>query len=537
MSYVALYRKFRPAVFDDVKGQEAIVTTLKNQIRLERTQHAYLFCGTRGTGKTTVAKILARAVNCEHPVDGNPCGECETCRHIASGTSMNVIEIDAASNNGVDSIREIIDEVRYRPPSGKFKVYIIDEVHMLSTGAFNALLKTLEEPPDYVMFILATTEANKIPITILSRCQRYDFKRIDTMTICARLADLSAREGNAVEEAALQSIARAADGSMRDALSLLDQCLAFQTGDVLTHDQVLDVLGAVDTCVYDDVLKAIIEGNASAALKLYETMIDNGRENNQFVTDFIWYLRDLLMIRAAGPGREAPVEASKERLSEMASVAALTSEDSLMRYIRVLSELTNELRYAVNKRVLTEIAIIRLCRPQMSAGTDALTDRIRLLEEKLEELMNRPFDPSLVMASAGGAPVVEEAEEEEPEEAPVAAPEDLQAVAREWDRILNDVARKHKAAAHITKQLGQLRFDPEKAASTIFVGYKDEIAAKYAEDEEFKTAIKWAIRRILKVEVEVNLYVMKEKRPELRLLTVDEQLKRINMPIEIEKEI
>ena len=226
MSYTALYRKFRPAEFEDVKGQDHIVTTLKNQIRSGRIGHAYLFCGTRGTGKTTVAKIFARAVNCEHPVDGSPCGECDMCRNIASGAYMNVVEIDAASNNGVDNIRSIREEVEYRPAQGRYKVYIIDEVHMLSIGAFNALLKTLEEPPEYVIFILATTEVHKIPVTILSRCQRYDFRRITIDTITARLKELMIKEQVEVEERAVRYIAKAADGSMRDALSLLDQCIA-----------------------------------------------------------------------------------------------------------------------------------------------------------------------------------------------------------------------------------------------------------------------------------------------------------------------
>ena len=225
MSYTALYRKFRPDEFEDVKGQDAIVRTLKNQINADRIGHAYLFCGTRGTGKTTVAKIFAKAVNCEHPVDGSPCGECAMCRSIAAGTSMNVIEIDAASNNGVDNIREIREEVTYRPTEGKYKVYIIDEVHMLSIGAFNALLKTLEEPPEYVIFILATTEVHKIPITILSRCQRYDFHRITAATIKKQLSDLMEQEHVDTEDKALEYVARMADGSMRDALSLLDQCL------------------------------------------------------------------------------------------------------------------------------------------------------------------------------------------------------------------------------------------------------------------------------------------------------------------------
>ncbi|MDE7251036.1 MAG: DNA polymerase III subunit gamma/tau, partial [Lachnospiraceae bacterium] len=223
MSYTALYRKFRPAAFEDVKGQDHIVTTLRNQIKAERIGHAYLFCGTRGTGKTTIAKIFAKAVNCENPREGSPCGECAICRAISAGASMNVIEIDAASNNGVDNIREIVDEVSYSPAEGKYKVYIIDEVHMLSTGAFNALLKTLEEPPSYVIFILATTEVHKIPITILSRCQRYDFKRISIDTIANRLKELTQKEQVQIEEKAVSYIGKTGDGSMRDQLRVLDQ--------------------------------------------------------------------------------------------------------------------------------------------------------------------------------------------------------------------------------------------------------------------------------------------------------------------------
>ena len=241
MSYTALYRKWRPRVFGDVKGQDHIVTTLQNQIRSERIGHAYLFCGTRGTGKTSVAKIFAKAVNCEHPVNG----ECPSCQQIQAGTSLNVVEIDAASNNGVENIREIRDQVQYPPTEGKYRVYIIDEVHMLSTGAFNALLKTLEEPPSYVIFILATTEVHKIPITVLSRCQRYDFRRITVDTIADRLKELTDAEGMAVEDRALRYVAKAGDGSMRDALSLLDQCAAFHYGETLTYENVLDVPGAV----------------------------------------------------------------------------------------------------------------------------------------------------------------------------------------------------------------------------------------------------------------------------------------------------
>ena len=299
MSYQALYRKFRPQEFDDVKGQDHIVTTLKNQIKADRIGHAYLFCGTRGTGKTTIAKIFAKAVNCEHPVDGSPCGECPTCRAIAAGNSMNVIEIDAASNNGVDNIRQIREEVEYRPTEGKYKVYIIDEVHMLSIGAFNALLKTLEEPPAYVIFILATTEAHKIPITILSRCQRYDFRRISIDTITARLRELMDAEQVTVEDRALRYIAKAGDGSMRDALSLLDQCIAFYLGQELTYDKVLDTLGAVDTEIFSRLLRQILDKNITGAIQTVETLVIEGRELGQFVTDFTWYLRNLLLVKSS----------------------------------------------------------------------------------------------------------------------------------------------------------------------------------------------------------------------------------------------
>ena len=298
MSYTALYRKFRPQEFEDVKGQEHIVTTLKNQIKADRVGHAYLFCGTRGTGKTTIAKIFAKAVNCQEPREGSPCGDCPSCREIAAGNSMNVIEIDAASNNGVDNIREIREEVAYSPTKGKYKVYIIDEVHMLSMGAFNALLKTLEEPPSYVIFILATTEAHKIPITILSRCQRYDFKRITVETIAGRLSELMEKEQVAVEDKAIRYVARAADGSMRDALSLLDQCIAFYLGETLTYDHVLEVLGAVDTEVFSQMLRRILSQDVTGALLLLEELIGKGREPGQFVVDFTWYLRNLLVLKS-----------------------------------------------------------------------------------------------------------------------------------------------------------------------------------------------------------------------------------------------
>ena len=384
MSYMALYRKFRPGEFEDVKGQDHISQTLQNQIKANRIGHAYLFCGTRGTGKTSVAKIFAKAVNCIHPVNGSPCGECEMCRSISEGRSMNVIEIDAASNNGVDNIREIREEVAYRPTEGKYKVYIIDEVHMLSIGAFNALLKTLEEPPEYVIFILATTEAHKIPITILSRCQRYDFKRISIDTISGRLLDLMEREQVEVEERAIRYIAKAADGSMRDALSLLDQCIAFYLGQKLTYDHVLEVLGAVDTEVFSRLLREIISRDVVKVLKSVEDLVMQGRELSQLTTDFTWYLRNLLLAKSSD-NMEDVLDVSSENLALLKEEAQMIENDTLIRYIRIFSELSNQLKYATQKRVLLEVALIKLCKPAMETNQDSLLERIRVVEEQLEK--------------------------------------------------------------------------------------------------------------------------------------------------------
>ena len=389
--YLALYRKYRPNDFDDVRGRDAIVRTLKNQIISDRIGHSYLFCGTRGTGKTTIARIFARAVNCENQRDGNPCGECPTCRAIAAEANLNVTELDAASNNSVDDIRNIVEQVEYSPTQGRFRVFIIDEVHMLSNAAFNALLKTLEEPPSYVIFILATTEPNKLPVTILSRCQRYDFGRLSSEIIEGRLREVAEMEDLQVEEKAFRYIASAADGSMRDGLSLLDQCNAFNYGGgELTYERTLEILGAVDTRVFSQLYRGIHEGKVRDALTVLDEILLQGRELMQFVTDFTWYLRNLMLLKASEETARS-LDISADYLRMMIEEARMSDMEEIMRCISLFSALPDLIRYSPNRRILTEMTIIRACRSAMDEGAEGggilplenIKNRIREMEQQL----------------------------------------------------------------------------------------------------------------------------------------------------------
>ena len=344
---------------------------------------------------------------------------------------MNVIEIDAASNNGVDNIREIRDEVQYSPAEGKYKVYIIDEVHMLSIGAFNALLKTLEEPPSYVIFILATTEASKIPITIMSRCQRYDFKRITVDTIAARLKELADREGLRVEDAAIRYIARAADGSMRDSLSLLDQCIAFYMDEVLTYENVLEVLGAVDNDVFSQLLRLIIDGDSVGCIHMLEEIIIRGRELTQFVSDFTWYLRNLMLVKTSDNAADM-IDMSMERMAALKEEATMIELPVLMRYIRVLSELLNQMKYATGKRVLVEVALIKLTKPAMEDDIESLVNRIAVLEKQIEQGV-----PVQAVNNPATVAVTQVADNKPKAPLQVAMPEDIQEVVDNWRNIYN----------------------------------------------------------------------------------------------------
>ena len=539
MSYTAMYRRFRPTTFEEVKGQDAIVTTLKNQIRSDRIGHAYLFCGTRGTGKTSIAKLFAKSVNCEHPVDGSPCGECASCKAIAEGRSMNVIEIDAASNNGVDNIREIVNEVAYSPTEGKYRVYIIDEVHMLSAGAFNALLKTLEEPPSYVIFILATTEANKIPVTILSRCQRYDFRRITIDTIAARLSELMEKEGVDVEEKAIRYVAKAGDGSMRDALSLLDQCIAFYLGQKLTYDKVLEVLGTVDTEIFSQMLRTILAGDVTGSIRTLETLLNRGKELGQFVTDFTWYLRNLLLVKSADETEEL-LDVSTENLKLLKEESTMVDDETLIHYIRVLSELSGQLRYAAQKRVLVEVALVKLCKPQMEQNLESVLERLRILEEKMERgiPMMVTNAPGAGNGSAGGSGAAGNgyaaAETSQSAPAPVkAAPAALQRISASWKAIVGQTSGMFRQFL----QGAVPKYNSETGDAKLFVEFADQLASIYVERPEAADEIRTIIEQMTGKTVEVQLILADQHaNAALSTISVDDALTQAIHGIPVEED-
>ena len=440
MSYIALYRKYRPKNFSDVIGQDHIVRTLANQVKSNRVSHAYLFCGTRGTGKTSVAKIFAQVVNCSNTTDeGEACGQCQACLEIKAGRSMNIIEIDAASNNGVDNIREIREEVRYAPTQGKYKVYIIDEVHMLSTGAFNALLKTLEEPPSHVMFILATTDPQKIPVTILSRCQRFDFRRITTSDITDRLEYYMELEDIEVDREATEYIAYLADGGMRDALSVLDQCISFYFGEKITLEKVLQLLGAVDKSVFFDLTHAIGNRDSQKAMEICEEINTQGRDIPQFVLDGIVHFRNLLVAKNTSDP-ESILDYSSDYIEDLTKQSKEISPTTLMRYIRIFSELDVAMKGTSKPRILLEVSLLKLCEPAMDVSNDAVLDRIASLEEKMDETPKQ-----VVYIQGQGEGPGQEEQVQVPKVKPKAVPEDIKKLTKSWDSVKAGLSSRHKS--------------------------------------------------------------------------------------------
>lgn len=376
MAYTALYRAFRPKTFEEVVGQDHIKTTLKNQIKAGRVGHAYLLNGTRGTGKTSIAKILARAVNCENPKDGEPCNECEICKAILDGSLTDVVEMDAASNNSVEDIREIRNEVNFLPTRAKYRIYIIDEVHMLSTGAFNALLKTLEEPPEHVKFILATTEPQKIPPTILSRCQRFDFKKISNENIIKRLSFVCEKNNVKADEDALNLIAVLSEGAMRDALSILERCI--QDGDSnINVDKIKDLVGIPKLTFVHNITEAIIDSNVEKAIEEIDNVINEGKDLTNFLWEIIKYTKDILVTKI---GKE-PELYNNEELEKIKVLADRTSKERLLNIIFKLSEMENRVKQSTQKTIIFQTGIINLC---VNEETIGLEERIEALENKLQ---------------------------------------------------------------------------------------------------------------------------------------------------------
>lgn len=378
----ALYRVYRPKTFEDVVGQEHIVKTLKNQIRNSNIGHAYLFSGTRGTGKTSTAKIFARAVNCLNSNDEEPCNECEICVDTLNDNIMDIVEIDAASNNSVDDIRELRESVKYTPSKAKYKVYIIDEVHMLSQGAFNALLKTLEEPPSYVIFILATTEPHKIPATILSRCQRFDFKRVSSKDIANRMAYICEKENIQAEEKALSLIARNSQGALRDALSILDQCMSFGN-EIIEYNDVIELLGTVNIDELFELSQAIIDENTKKTLQILNEFIIWGKDIRNLINDLIDQFRNLMVCKVSKDLDEI-ISLPEENIEKLKEQAKTININDLIRILNILSETQDSMKSSSNTRILAEVTMMKIAQPMFDESKEALIKRIENLEQMVE---------------------------------------------------------------------------------------------------------------------------------------------------------
>lgn len=450
MAYQALYRAWRPMVFDDVAGQEHITQTLKNEIKTGNLAHAYLFCGTRGTGKTSTAKILARAVNCLHPVDGNPCNECEICRGILDDSILDVVEMDGASRNKVENIRELIDDVAFLPTRAQKKVYIIDEVHMVTTQAFNALLKTLEEPPAHVLFILATTELNKIPPTVLSRCQRFDFKRITPDAITARLAKIAEASGRTVAPEALRMVAELGDGSMRDALSILEQVLGYSE-DKIEYEDLLSIIGITDYDALFRICGAFCNADGGEALTVLDEIIEAGKEPEAFINRLIRFLRDLLVVKLTKKPASI-INASPELLERMQTLADRFSREKLIFALKLMNETVITAKASGYGRTVYELALVKLAEPAYDSSLDGLYARVADLEQKLAE--------GIVVASAA-VPA-----------SPAAAAE-----APPWEEELPAVPEPKAAPAEVMPQAPAAPAAPQEQAETAspILAHWDEI--------------------------------------------------------------
>lgn len=527
MAYTALYREWRPRNFSELVGQKPISTTLKNQIINNRIAHAYLLCGTRGTGKTSTAKILAKAINCTNLQQGEPCNECEMCKKINSGTAIDVIEMDAASHNGVDNIRDIIDEVQYPPREANYKVYIIDEVHMLSTGAVNAFLKTLEEPPSRVIFILATTDPQKLPITILSRCQRFDFKRIRSTDILERLRKIVTEQGVLADDRSLSLIARISDGAMRDALSILDQAISMGDGKV-NYDDVVNMLGLVTNDSMLRLVDAVIERSVESSIRVLDEVVYGGKDIYTYIKDLIMHFRNLMMVKVS-KNPEDIIDMSLDNLEALKNQASKLRLEEIMRCIRVLQETEEQAKWSKQSRVYLELALIKLCKVEYDTSSEVLLSRINRMEEIVKQ-------GKISVACETVIPRVTEKKadkkiDKEPEPEVVIQPvEEYNAhselttdkVRKSFRDILETIKSRRLMVIYASLMTGEIG-DCSKGVVTI--KYKEQYAfnKQRLEKEENKKTVEEIFSEILKERVKIKYVVDK---PEEELISPEEMLKK-----------
>lgn len=532
MAYQAIYRRWRPLVFDDVVGQNHITTTLKNQVMNSSCAHAYLFCGTRGTGKTSTAKILSRAVNCLNPQNGNPCNECDVCRGLLDESILDVIELDGASKNKVENIREIIDDVNFTPAIARKKVYIIDEVHMVTQQAFNALLKTLEEPPAHVMFILATTELNKVPITVLSRCQQFDFRRITNADIAGRMGEILTSDGFTFDESALSLIAELGDGSMRDSLSVLDKCIG-ATDSHLSFDIVVSVTGIAETDALFDLAEAVAKGETKDALIKISDIIEKGKELGLFAERFIKYLRDILVVKVTGKP-ELFLTTSEENAAKIAELTDKFSKERLVRAIELMLDAYNLTRASSFSRTVYEMAIVKMCEPETQETQEALLDRIAVLEEKIAKgdfVVDKKCEPEKPREKKAEKPKEEKAPEPKQEEK--AVPEEKPEVkasgtdpASHWSEIINHI--KKNGGMPIYPHLALVRAKMVNGKFCVVFGENAALSKSVVAKQTNIELIKSAVLAVTGEAVEVSCVTPKEigEEPENPLKKLEELSKK-----------
>ncbi len=456
MSYQALYRAWRPDTFTEIVGQDAITRTLRRQVSTGRIAHAYLFCGTRGTGKTSAAKVLSRAINCLNPQDGDPCGECEVCRMLKQETSMDVVEIDAASNNGVDEIRDLREKIKYPPAVTRYKVYIIDEVHMLSTGAFNALLKTLEEPPAHAVFILATTEPQRLPATILSRCQRFDFHRISIDVIVERLMVVLGGIGRTASEEALMEIARAAEGAMRDALSLLDVCLSYTDGEV-SAQLARDVLGTAGRGAMFEFADALIDGDAGSALTQIDRVMRRGSDPQVFIRDTVAHLRGILLAGAVGDGVAELLEITPEDAARFAEQSKRIGPEALNRMLELFMRAEPDTKWASRPRTILELAAVRACHPEKEPDAT--------VQERLERVEKLIESGAAARPAKAAKPAPEKPEKPAEKAAPKPAPTPAEEPPQEYLDALGRLQEENPSIRAPLDSMRFIRFDGHKVVA------------------------------------------------------------------------